>query len=444
MSNKVAIYKRKNSLRRFASVMVFCAFFLVWAQEAYAHCVICHGRDCRQAVRLVINHHADAEDQMTTHITNRFEDYAEWLLNTYFIGNILPAMMMMTEQLSAVGMYQMQGAGMLMDAKIQMETQRVFQELQVEAIKDYHPSENFCYFGTNMRSLSASQGKSRYTKAAMNKMGMNRLTGVDGIASGGDDDMRARWEHFRTYYCQVYNNNWSPANPDVSGLQPACGASANSARANMDVDYGRVVDAPRTIDMDLTVAGDATDDQQNVISLMRNLYGHRPPKTSTGFLQRKAVQQHYYDLRAVTAKRNVAMNSFNSIVGMKTAGASGDAESRTNIETYMAAVLVNLGVSDPEELAEMIGQNPSYYAQLEVLAKRVYQDQSFYANLYDKPENVARTGVAIKAVELMVEREMFESRLRREMLLSSLLSAKLDKHVDRAQGTMQALVQKNR
>ena len=71
-------------------------------------------------------------------------------------------------------------------------------------------------------------------------------------------------------------------------------------------------------------------------------------------------------------------------------------------------------------LASNTGE-PSYYAQMEILTKKLYQNPNFYANLMDKPTNVKRTLTAMKGVELMQNRDIFESLQRQEMLMSLLL-----------------------
>jgi hypothetical protein len=81
-----------------------------------------------------------------------------------------------------------------------------------------------------------------------------------------------------------------------------------------------------------------------------------------------------------------------------------------------------------------MGENPSYYAQLEILAKKIYQDTDFYANLYDKPANVSRKLVSMKAIELMLDRAIYESQLRREMAVSVTLSSKLRSSFREAKG----------
>src|SRR5690606_33409400 len=91
---------------------------------------------------------------------------------------------------------------------------------------------------------------------------------------------------------------------------------------------------------------------------------------------------------------------------------------------YLGAILAELG-TPAEEIYELIGEHPSFYAQLEILTKKIYQNPDFYAGLYDKPANVARKSVALRAIELMLDRAIYESQLRREMASSVLLSATL-------------------
>ena len=168
---------------------------------------------------------------------------------------------------------------------------------------------------------------------------------------------------------------------------------------------------------------------------MKNLYGHHITRRDTGYVDRKSGQYLYLGLRSVTARRNVAQNSFNSIAALKTKH-----EESPNVE-YMRAILQNLGIEPTaENYMELLGENPSYYAQLEALSKRMYQNQNFYASLYDKPENVERTGVALKAIDLMLDRERFESRLRQEMLISVLLSTKLVKAQTAVSDNMHGLI----
>ena len=52
-----------------------------------------------------------------------------WLISILWEDNLLPAMMLMADQLTAVAMQQMQIIGTFMDAKHQLETQQVLQKI---------------------------------------------------------------------------------------------------------------------------------------------------------------------------------------------------------------------------------------------------------------------------------------------------------------------------
>ena len=73
------------------------------------------------------------------------------------------------------------------------------------------------------------------------------------------------------------------------------------------------------------------------------------------------------------------------------------------------------------DIDEILGVRPSYYAQMEVLTKKIYQNPDFYTNLYDKPANVKRIGASLDAILLMNQRDRFESLLRREMLAATMI-----------------------
>ena len=122
----------------------------------------------------------------------------------------------------------------------------------------------------------------------------------------------------------------------------------------------------------------------------------------------------FMDFRTAIAKRSVAENSFASIAALKTSG--------TNASTsYMRAIMQEMGMSTPE-IDRMIGtSNPSYYAQMDILSRRLYQNPRFYAELMDKPANVVRQQAAMKSISLMQEHDIHDSLQRSEMLLSTLL-----------------------
>ena len=89
-------------------------------------------------------------------------------------------------------------------------------------------------------------------------------------------------------------------------------------------------------------------------------------------------------------------------------------------------------------LASSLGSNPSYDAQMEILTKRLYQDPSFYVNLMDTPANVERQYAALQAFGLMQRRDIFETVLRSEMLLSTILEIEISDYQDEVQSQQNA------
>ncbi len=363
-------------------------------------------------------------------VTAQFELHRQlFIIDFFFKKHLLPAMMMMTEQLSVVAMQQMMSLGAMFDAKHQQETERLFQQLTARAHKDYQPSTDMCTIGTAARGLGSSYRNGELTAHLLAQHSIRRQMGNANVnaAPGPDIDRRGRLTLFIERYCDINDNN--------RGLEALCENSASADSINKDVDFVHTVYNPLTLDIDFS-DDDMTGDEQDVMALARNLYAHdvflRIPQT---LLEKPSNQDAILDMRSVVAKRSVAEHSFDSIVGMKTAGTGISAETGP----YLQVILQQLGIEDTEETAILLGDRPSYHAQMEFLTKKIYQNPSFYVNLYDKPVNVARKGAAIRAISLMQNMDMFKSRLRNEAMLSVLLELELAKEQRAAQNLLNKL-----
>jgi hypothetical protein len=417
-------------------VFVFTiALLLLAPASAFAACCICSDCDSTMIEDPILEpNHDDGEIDIMEHFVEEMIEHRDWITDDFMRNNIPRTLMRMTEQMSAVAMHQAQVLGTLLDAKHQLETQRLFNELQNEAHRDYQPSDDFCWFGTNVRSLAHSESRGKQNATALSERSMARQLGS--LATSGslnrDEDLLGRWNQFIADNCDSQDNNWSGG---VTGMVQACGANRppDQMRANRDIDYTRLIDEPRTINLDLLDGAPlpADGEEEDVIAMANYLYGHRPlSRAGDALLKNSQGQNLYLALRSIAARRSVAENSFDTIVGMKSAGTSGSPGSTAQTREFLAAILAELGVADEngngnnaDEIYGIIGERPSYYAQLEILAKKIYQNPDFYSSLYDSPANIARKAVALKAIELMLERAMYESETRQEMLMSVLLSS---------------------
>ena len=368
--------------------------------------------------------------------------YQTWFYEVFFLQNVAPALQMMTEQLVTTSMQQMMIIGGFFDAKIQLDTQRLLQERTAEAHKDYHPSIGMCEIGTNVRSLGQSTHNGNLTRQVLAKHYEDRMIGKQNSnAAGGPaydlygNDKTGETGRVNTFtkkFCERKDmNNTGAAN---TGLF-FCSA-AGKPLENADIDFTRTVMLPRVINFDFALPEE--NNNAEIFELSNYLYGHhvfqRPDKD---IIPKKSANDEYLDMRSVIAKRSVAQNSFNAIVGMKARG-SIDEDPYNNIsprgystDTYefMANILKQLGMPDgeiqfylgrPEENNQM-----SYYAQMEILSKKMYQRPEFYTNLYDKPANVKRMHASMKAIGLMLDRDIYDSQLRSEAMLSLLLETQV-------------------
>ena len=480
----------KVLLRIFALTLLLLSTVIVFTpQPAHACCFSCADSDCDQATDFISQAHDDLRQNTQDEFDDDLDAFEDWLIDIMLHTEFVPAMADMATQMAATAMFYNQMVGSFLDAQLQMDTQRVLRKLQFEAHKDYHPSETFCYFGTNVRSLAATETKGEYNALALSQISLARQLGNMNQAGSARvvDDYEARWKHFVVTHCDPLDDNFQdyatgaafpmtglPPGAPRTGLLLACDRDAsgsgndigavNRNRFNRDISYTRLIEKPRTLNLDFSNATlDVTvqpiaplytgpilqpGEEEDVIALSKNLYGSRVLSRSLSKTILKSDNAHklYLVLRSVAAKRSVAQASFNAVVALKSSGTTetmtgGSAKPTVDpvvtpvvLDTkqtrrFMGAIIAQLLPADPAisagNIFDLIGYSPSYYSQLEILAKRLYQNPDFYAQLYDSPANVVRKKVAMQAIELMVDREIYESQVRREMSISVLLASKL-------------------
>ena len=223
-------------------VFVLLVYIAIPAQKSQAHCL-------NACVPRIEADHEEMRRLVAEHISNRFTGHRNWLLNQFFEGHVLPALMLFTEQMSSIAMHQTMAVGTFLDAKHQLETQRLIQELQVQAHKDYQPSEDFCWFGTNVRSLANTEAQSRANAYVLSRRQMARDIGQENLggAESRDNDKLARWELFKNHFCDPQDSDWTAAD---QGLEELCDpAPTEPAYTNADIDYTRLIEDKRTINL---------------------------------------------------------------------------------------------------------------------------------------------------------------------------------------------------
>lgn len=305
--------------------------------------------------------------------------------------------------------------GGFVDAQVHTDAQLTLQRLTAKAMKDYVPGEQLCRFGTMSRSLAASEGISDATKRALNEVLIDRETQRLGTINSHSvgQGIGNRSRRFQARYCKPSEEN--------TGLRRFCEATAVDTTLNRDVDYTRALDVPMTLGINFVTAPTPAEINANsdVIALANNLIGAEGFKglSEEDFRNSRMTSDDVQDYRSMTAARGVARNSLVSYIGSKAPGSGASAAS-------MRAILAGMGI-DAANAQRLIGANPSYFAQMDILTKKIYQDPTFYAELYDKPANVDRQRAAMRAINLQQDNDLLKVIQRREMLLSTLLELKM-------------------
>ena len=135
-----------------------------------------------QAMIQLPQDHLQGQLDISLFIAQEFNEHRTWLTNDFAIAHVIPALQLFTEQMTAVSLQQAMAIGSFFDAKHQLESQRLFQELQLQAHKDYQPSTSFCAFGTNVRSLAHSETAARYNSFFMSQRQLARHLGLVNMA----------------------------------------------------------------------------------------------------------------------------------------------------------------------------------------------------------------------------------------------------------------------
>lgn len=306
--------------------------------------------------------------------------------------------------------------GGFIDAKAHLDSQLSLQRLTAKAMKDYMPGEALCQFGTLTRSLGATDEHALATQRAFSEVLIDRDTMRKQTSSAKDPGTGEayRMDYFQKNYCHRASEN--------DGLRRFCLSSIAADKLNNDIDYTRRFDLPLTIDVNFVGTPTAAQKRANaeISAMAANLFGSEAFKgfTSDALSKGGVTGDDVQNFRSVAAARSVARNTFTKMVGLKAMNNSNSSQQ------YMLLVLKQLGMSD-KEARRLLGSNPSYFAQMEILTKKIYQNPRFFAELYDKPVNVDRQRTAMLGISLQQQHDLLESLHRRELLLSALLELRI-------------------
>jgi len=379
----------------------------------------------------------DETETTIEHITTELENQRRWMVDTFFDDDtagdsvgLLAAMRLMSRQFITNGVQQVQIIGSFFDAKHQLETQRELQVLKAEVHKDYQPSKNMCNVGTMFKKLGKTSRKTDVVHTALSRQLIDRQLLAQGSTAshGADSDQKTRLTNYIKRFCNPNDNS--------KNLDLLCQNSDGiQLLYNRDISYAKSIGMANTLELNFD-DNTTSLDEEAIFTFSNNLlsndvYSFIPQTALVDENDEPAYERgakDYLKSRAPIAQRSAAVNSLSAIAALK---AEGD-----DTTPFIFSLIRSMGGENAdseftiEEIQKLIGEKPSYYAQMKVLSKYLYQRPEFYVELYDKPANVKRMDVAVQAATLMRKRDLYRSYLRSEMTLAVMLELEVQKEID--------------
>jgi hypothetical protein len=368
--------------------------------------------------------HQRTRTNVKNFIDEQYDKHKEFLEEKFWKERLLPAFQSFTQQSVQSDQQGETASASIADAQIANAAAARTAKGQAKDIRTYQGDQATCQMAAGARATAAAQAVgsevTREVAAASMTRRLGRSEGGGGGGGGGgsdardprDVDLSARRDDFNTNFCSP--TAWGGAFKDSC---PSAGPLADR-----DIDWNKLQEK-WTLDLRPDYATQSrdswTDDEKIVEAMRQHLFGHQLPSSpSSESLKKYNVQVGYLNQRALEAKRNVAETSFNSFIGERTAADEGAKE-------WLDATLEQLGITLDAATQAKIGEKPSYYAIMEVLTKKMLQDPNFYTGLIKPGPQVAQTQASLQAVNLMQQRDVYESLLRSELILSLIVEMEL-------------------
>lgn len=415
--------------------LLLAAVMVLPSKQAKAYCTCCYCYCIYTCCDIV---------STNQYITDAFNDYRQDFIMDSFYKNqfqdkgLKPMSDSLRQAVSSMGLM----IGAFLDGYSENAALARVQKLNADTMKDYHVSEQICRVGTLSRSLAATESKLNAQQTVMSARALARNSGRknSSASSGRGRDNYERMFSFVDYYCDNMDNN--------KGLGAICRPLGN-AKETRDVEYNRDIDFTKAVEEKATLNIDFTDnvltrDENTVLNLSNFLYGHTQESSrmsSNSISEFSGSIELYAQNRSFMARRAVAQNSFNKIMAMKSGGSGA---SQTYINNFLSQLGVDAANAQKYSAGNYLGtkkapyddlKNASYYAQMGILSKKLYQDPKFFVNLMDTKANVKRISASMEAIDLAQTRDIYESTSRSEMLMAVLLDLEARKQIDENSGS---------
>jgi hypothetical protein len=287
------------------------------------------------------------------------------------------------------------------DAEVANDAANETSEDQAETTEELAGSEALCQM-TGTARLAEAEAEREATDEAL----------AEEVESTADIDPASEDAQGRSArYCRYARD---VPNPE---FQAQCEEAGHEVNAESGVTDQAVAGDRQS---DVQIDGDErSDTAESSIANLQLVTAEHNSLSGVGAAARDPGQfQAVMDARSVTATENLIKASLTRTVALRAQGTG------TNT-TQLRAIMEALGYP-ADYITRTLGQNPSYYSQLEIGTKLAYQDQNFYVNLEGMNETQLRAIQAgLDAQSSAQWREIYYSVRQRELMLATILEAKL-------------------
>ncbi|MES2728916.1 MAG: hypothetical protein V4621_02305 [Pseudomonadota bacterium] len=340
------------------------------------------------------------EQVIKTHFYEMRDKLEKWMYND-FADMITGAMKKQSQQLTQSQMQSSTASSAKTDALVANRQALDIGMAHSAVAQDLMPDVALCRDSSAVRTLVGVEAAAEGTQ----NTAANRMATYHSYTAGSTAARGEGWEK-QARIATAVNRYIDPR--DHGGAVKGMGVTDQGGEKNLnaDMDFAATLGQPMTVE---TTRGGMDD----VMALSKNLYGN----DMFYDINPKRLDSQLFDLRQIQAKRNVLLNSFMAQVGLKAKG-------HTDVTPQTLAAFQKLGLPQAVIDRDLKGR-PSYYALMDVITKRQYQDANFYTNLIKNPAAQDRTSTTAAAFANMQMRDMTQSLQRQETLYAMLLELRL-------------------
>ena len=322
-----------------------------------------------------------------------------------------PAMQNMMGQLNTAFVDQSRSEASFVDAEIQQDFQKKFQDIQNDAHRAARPSDSICSAGTVTGGFPRANAFSRAMRKASERDTGAGLTNKVGSAyeSGPIEALSYQWQR----YCNFL------VHPDNNGGDTGCGATVVSPVATRNADVEPIRFLYNTYTLNIVDPGVP----EALEALKENLVNIKPPSVvPPEALESNTGREALLANREYTARKLAARSTIEHVAASRMPIVT---PSPGDLNDYVEAIKVAAGTP-----LAALPDKFSYRDIMHTMSVEKFTSGQYNLDQVGEIENVERESLVLSVFHLMQLREKFELMERGVMALAVQTSIELDREID--------------